>query len=559
MKTRYIIIFLFAVFFSSCSDFLVENPTTQLTPDEIYNSAGTADAALTGCYATLATYDYYNYRFYYLTETASGVFATTRANVADVTLGSLEVATNDNHNEKVFNAIYKSIGSANEILYYLGLPDNKLTAATRNRIRGEASFIRALNYFNLVRMYGKASLITVPAQNYEETQVPRSSVVAIYNQIIADLDSAYNWLPANGSQAVGRPHRYAPMAMLAKVYLTMATTDSVPDNITMGSHSFAKTSCWDSAYVKAKTVIDSKAYTLVKSYANVFGAANKNSTESIFELQMSVLAGGNRLTEVLLPDGISLLPNATNSSQRGKTRPNKEAWDLFELKDPRRKATFVDSLFYKTNGASVKCYPVVTSGTASNATVGRDTEYPFLKKYVDPNFTTTSNCNFVVYRYADLMLVFAEAANEIGKTSEAVDQVNLLLERARDANGDGVPGVTETTPANWASTITQNDFRTKIMYQRLVELLGEGDDFFTTHRRKDFFRTIVNNHNTKLNNIKMPTGVTLTREAYLSGRYIYFYPATEDKISRNMLLPYPLTEINNNQAISQSDQNYGYN
>lgn len=551
MKSKYIILFLLAVAFTSCENFLEENPTTQLTPEQIYNSANTADAALNGCYATLATYDYYNYRFYYVTETTSGLFATTRANVADITLGSLEVATNDNQNEKVFNAIYKSIGSANEILFYLNKPDNQLTAAVRNRIKGEASFIRALNYFNLVRMYGKASLITTPALTYEDTQMPRSSVISLYKQIISDLDSAYTWLPENGTQAVGRPHRYAPMALLAKVYLTMATTDSITTP--------EKATYWDSAYVKAKKVVyldDNvtlrNAYTLVPTYANLFGAANKNNSESIFELQMSVLAGGNRLTEVLLPADINLLPKASNSSQRGKTRPNKEAYDLLNTTyagDPRKEATFVYNSFTTNANKAVKCYPAVTNGTATSVNNGRDTEYPFLKKYVDPNFTTTSGCNFVIYRYADLLLVLAEAANELGHTAEAVDYVNMVLTRAR---------ATGTSPANWASTLTQTELRTKIMNERLIELLGEGDDWFTTHRRKDFFKTIVDNHNAKLNGLTLPTGITITKEAYLSGRYIYFYPADEQRINRNMLLPYPLTEINNNQAIPQTDQNYGY-
>lgn len=547
MKFIYILIAIVGMALASCQDFLIEEPTTQLTSEEIYNSASTANAALNGCYGVLASYDYYGYRFYYLTETTSGLFTSTRTPTADMAMASLEVSTNDVHNEKLFNAIYKAIGGANDILYYLNLPDNQLDPATRSRIKGEASLIRGLCYFNLVRLWGACSLVTQPATSYAETQVKRSSVVDVYKQIIQDMDSAYVWLPENGTQQAGRPHRYASKAMQAKIYATMATCDSIPSNLRAGY--------WDSAYVKAKEVVFSPdgsvrgAYKLLPLYTSLFTASNRNTAESILEIQMSVLAGGLKVTEATLPKSTILMPNAAVSTQSGKTRPNKEVYDLMNTTypgDPRKDAAMLYNSYTTATNTVVKCYPTVTTS--------KDTEFPFLRKYADQNFTTSSACNFVVYRYADLLLTLAEAANETGRTSEAVTYVNWVLMRARDKNGDGIYAATETSPANWLSTISQVDFRSKIMDERIIELIGEGEDWFTTHRRKDYYVKTITRHNDRLNAISTDP----TIQSGFSAKAIFFYPATEEKIKRNMLLPYPVNEINNNEAIPQTDQNYGY-
>lgn len=568
MKINYIILLSLSIFFSSCQDFLEETPTTQLTSEQIYNSPTTALGALNGCYSILGSYDLYAYRFYYLTETASGLFTSIRTNVSDNALASLNVATNDIHNEKVFIANYATIGIANDILYNLHLPQNHLDSLTKAKVIGEASFIRALCYFNLVRMYGRVSLVTQPVTSNADAQKPRSSIISIYKQIISDLDTSFVKMPEVGSQEPGRPHRWAAKALEAKVYLTMATCDSIKAE--------DKTGCWDSAYVKAKQVVYvdyqsatptqlRSAYSLVKqkstptpatyftTFSNLFGTASKNNAESIFEIQMSITQGGLKVTDATYPKGYEWMYSSYNNNQMGKMRPNKEAYDLYQAADPRRAAFFIPSTYYAWAVATGTTVPVKKVNYCYPSTELAATDFPYLNKYIDPNFSTGSSCNFVVYRYADLLLVLAEAANELGKTVEATTYVNWIQLRARDKNGDGLAiGSSEATPAYWSTTLSQDAFRTKIMYERVIELFGEGEDWFTTHRRKDFFTIIVNNHNAKLDGLTTDPAI---HNAFPS-RFLFYYPV--DKIDRNMLFPYPSTEISNNEAIPQTDQNYGY-
>jgi hypothetical protein len=553
MKIKYISLILLTSLFFSCKDFLVEAPTTELSGDQIYSSQSTTLSVLNGCYSILASYDFYNYRFYYLTESSSGLFTSVKNNPADITVTSMLIPTNDLGTEKVFYSNYRAISVANDIIYNLSKPENKLDSTFKVKVKGEASFIRALCYFNLVRLYGGVSLITKPevdADGIRITSTPRSSASTIYNQILTDLKSSFLGLPENGLELKGRPNRYASKALMAKVYATMATCDSITSPL--------KASYWDSAYVKAKEVVYTdaagvnlrNAFTLVKPYAALFDVKNKNSSESIFEIQSSSLDGGIMLSQLTLPSGISLMPNAVGGTQWAKIRPNKETYDLISTtypNDPRLEASLISSYSKTTDPTkSTKVYPTVGTST--------DSEYPYLKKYVDPGYASSSNCNFVVYRYADLLLILAEAANELGKTAEAVKYVNMVLLRARDKNGDGISTASEPSPANWLPSLSQSDFRTKIMYERIIELAGEGEDWFTTHRRKDFFKLIVDNHNTKLNSISMDPDLQATFPA----RFIFYYPSDQLSLDRNLHLPYPATEIANNEVIGQNDQNYGY-
>lgn len=532
------------VMLTSCQDFLEEKPTTQYSAAEIYNNSKTVESALNGLYSTLISYENYGYRLYYTTQSTSGIFTTTKQPAGDLALGRLEIATNDNNVEKTYMGQYATIGVANDILYYLNQPDNQLAAPQRNKVIGEASFIRALSYFNLVRLFGRVSLITTPVMSYQESQTPRDSVVRIYRQIIRDLNTAWATMPAptDGSlMKAGRPHKYAAKAMLAKVYLTMATSEELTNEQKVGA--------FDSAYAYAKAVYDANVYSLVPKYSDLFLTTKKNSLESIFELQFNALVGTMRLTETTMPGGSILIPNSDGSNW-GKTRPTLAAYDRFTETypgDPRLAATFLGSPYtVLTAGVQKikKCYPEIPTGA------DRREYMPYIRKYVDPTYNGGSNCNFMVYRYADLLLILAEAANELGHTDEAIGYANLVLKRARDSDGNGSISATELVPADWAAGLSQAQVRDKIMIERQIELLGEGNDWFNTHRRFDYYKQIIARHNTRLTTMPVWTGVTVLG--------VFKYPDTEDLMKKNLLLPFPANEIIRNEAIPQDDQNYGY-
>jgi hypothetical protein len=544
MKKIYLFLLLVVTFTTtSCDGFLVQEPTTSLDQMSAYESVASADAVLNGCYATLGEYDYFGYRYMHVLSITSGAWTSTRSNEIPTT--SMQIQVNDVHVEKMYAAYYASIGVANDILK--NLPLSTIDKANKDRIMGEAYFIRAMTYFNLVRQFGKVPLVVKPVESYSEAHIGRTDTALVYQQIIDDLDSAFVRLPAPGSNAAGRPNKYAAPALQAKVHVTIAGNDPLSPN-------------WKKAYDAATTVYTSTTYRLLRPFTAVFDIANKNSAESIFEIQFGASIMSLKLTNVTLPLRNTLTPSSTGGTQWGKTRPNKEVFDMFVNTypgDPRIDGSFLHTSYTKMDLADksktlqVNIYPN-TSNTTANGSLkanGDDKEYPFIKKFVDPAITTeASSCNFIYYRYADLLLILAEAANEIDKTDEAIGYVNELLARARDKNGDFVEDATELSPAAWPTGLSKDEVRTKIMTERQIELCGESDEWYTFRRRgADYLKTIVDRHNAHPH-VNKPT----------PAKYVYKYVATDIDIKRNLKFPFPPAEITRNESIADTDQNFGY-
>lgn len=526
-------LFLLGSIFTSCDSFLEEQPTTEMDREAIYATEAGANSILNGCYATMTAYDYFGYRYFHTVSITSGLWVSTRSN--EIPMTSLQILPNEVNIEKLYSGVYKTIGVTNDILAYL--PESKIDSTVKSTILGEASFIRALSYFNLVRLYGKVPLYIKPVTSFEEAQQPRAAVTDVYAQIIADLEDAFRMLPAPAKQKGGRPHRYAAKALMAKVYVTMAGNEE-------------SSPYWQKAYDAALQVKNEGQYRLVTPFTNLYGADHKNTAESVFELQFSAVQGGLNLTQVTLPQGNPFTVNSTGGNQWGKTRPSKQMYDIMAAaypNDPRIDASMLHTKYYNIEKLKdINIYPSTKKTQGQN---NDDLEYPFITKYIDKGFTTTSNCNFVYMRYADILLLLAESANEIGNTTEAIELVNSLLDRARDKNGNGVIETTEVSPLAWDMSLTKEDVRTKIMRERLIELVGEADEWYTVRRRgPEALKAVITGHN---NHVAIKDKPELPK-------YVYRFPEDEQSVLRNMLLPFPLSEITTNEAIPQDDQNFGY-
>ena len=158
-KFSYILLLMMGLFITSCDDFLKETPKTQLESDGIYNSKGSANAALAGMYAKLSDYNYVGFNYFHVVSTTSGLGVSIKAN--DVNLTSMKILTTDVNVTNMYSGMYEVVKVANDIV--AGMANSTIAdVQERNRIEGEARFVRALTYFNLVRLFGKVSLITVP-------------------------------------------------------------------------------------------------------------------------------------------------------------------------------------------------------------------------------------------------------------------------------------------------------------------------------------------------------------------------------------------------------------
>lgn len=545
MKTlKYILLSCTMIAFTGCDDFLVETPKTSIEKEGVYNSLSSAKAALAGCYASMAGYNYTGFNYFHVLNVTSGMGVSIKAN--DVNLTTMNILPTDVNMTNAYNGMYETVRVANDIID--GMAESKITnEAEKNRITGEACFMRGLTYFNLVRMFGKVSLVTRPVTNYAEAQVPRAEVSKVYEQIISDLEAAYDMLPLPADKVEGHPHKYAAQALLAKVYLTMAGNDETSEY-------------WQKAYDAALDVYQNGQYKLVRPYEKLFGSPNKNNEESIFEIQFSASVNSGRTTETTFPVGHELMSNiATQGKSWGKTRPTQLAFHQFEEGDPRREASFVYGQYTNifeanANKKTVLLFPTTKKdGTKNKMTYKQgDSEYAAWKKYYDPTMTATaSNANFVFYRYADLLLVLAEAANEIG-SADAATYLNEVLNRARDANGNGIIEEDEVYPLPFEES-DKAAMRERIFRERLKELTGECDEWYTVRRRgAEYLKKIMEEHNAYVDEWYASQEITALP------KFVYKYKVTDETVKKNLLFPFPADEINKNEHIGQEDQNYGY-
>ncbi|GAA4453604.1 RagB/SusD family nutrient uptake outer membrane protein [Nibrella saemangeumensis] len=303
----------------------------------------------------------------------------------------------------------------------------------KKRIVGEAKFLRALMYFNLVRVFGDVPLvvkeITDPQEGYTFGRTPAAEV---YNQIIKDLTEAEAALPATYTGVnVGRATRGAAKALLGKVYLTQKK--------------------YAEAAQKLKEVIDSGTYELLPNYADVFRASNKNHKESIFDVQYKKgnIGEGSGFANAYAPE------NSGNAVIQfgggGNNRPTPDMVQAYEPGDTRKDVSLATSY-------------VNASGTKI--------DYNFVRKFRDtPVVNGDSEDNWPVLRYADVLLMYAEALNEQGRPAEALPYLNQIRKRA---------GLAEKTLAD---TGAQAAMRQAIEQERRVELAFEG------HRWFDLVRT----------------------------------------------------------------------
>jgi starch-binding outer membrane protein, SusD/RagB family len=518
MKNIYQIFTAITLFFvvTSCKkNSLDEVPYSFISDDALYNTNAGCEAALNGCYNAMADYGGFGAGYPTIMSIAGGGFYTTQGPASDMNALAFGANTLWLTNNSPWDAFYKAIAVANDII--LKVPQGNAVDSIKRKTIGEAYLLRAINYFNLVRMFGGVPLHTEPP-TANSVHKARATVQQSFDLIIADLEKAKTMM---GAVAVkGRPTKYAAWALLGKVYIQMAGNDNTSPN-------------WAKAKTELLEVIARGGYSLVSNSELLISPTNENSSESIIEIQYTNNASGpnGQHCNFYTPSQTSFTPLAQNGPF-GRNRVNKDIYDRHKTQyptDPRIDAYYIDSSVRLLNGTTQTIYPLI-----NNAQRG----WPYLKHYVDPTYTATySNRNFVYLRYADILLSLAEVENELTGPANAYNYVNLVLRRARDRFGNGTS--IATTPADW-SGMTQDQFRDRIMRERRYELVGEFHIWYDVRRRgqTEFFNFLTehNNH---------PTFSVGNDKTYpLNARYL--------------LLPIPEKEINLNFLIDPSNQNPGY-
>ena len=516
----------------SCNDFLDEQPQTTITSAAVFGDDSSALAAETGVWACVCQYNYYAQIFWEAHNLNSTEYTSIITNGAYPTqLAGMTSGASLGTYKDIYLCAYKSINAIN-VMLDKSSSSNDISASVKKTISASGHLLRAMLYFNLVREFGPVPLVTGSITKLEEAHVGRSSKEDVYSQIINDLDVAFNNLPEPGSNRTGYPHKWAAKALLAKVYLTMANGED-------GSPYWQK--CFDTA----REVYEAGVYSLVRPFADLWDPAKENSVESIIEFQLSEDTDG-RLMSVNMPQAVELIPKVTFNGNTARIRLMPEIYDDFIEKypdDPRIEVSILHTGFTrKTNAnggtAEVKIYP----------NMGGWSNFPFCRKFLDTNSVGVKGANnFVYMRYADLLLILAESANELGR-NDAKGYVDEVLDRARDANGNGVIDSGEVQPSAWTSGMSKEEFRDAVMQERRFELIGECHSWFDERRRgEDYLKKCFEHHNAH----KM-----LTTHAGKAG--VYRFSTEPDDVKKFMLWPIPADEITNNSGISQEDQNFGW-
>jgi len=438
---KYIILILVTFMSVACSkDFLEKAPLDSINTANFFQTKEDAITAINGAYQPLQWPKLYNMRMW-TTDIMAGNSIVGAGGGTDGIETQDEanfVTTTDNPGVlDLWRGPAPGILRCNIILQKV--PDMNIDKDLKNRIIGEAKFLRGLYYFILVRFFGDVPLITVPQEPGDNLRPQRTDKAKVYEQIIADLTDAEQLLPPRSDYSgndIGRASKGAAAGMLAKVYLTLGQWDKV---------------------VSLANEVESLGYALNPNYADNFDVNNKNSVESLFEIQYTANAGEDFWSNENQSSWLSTFTGPRNSNMVaggwGWNQPTQEFVDSYEPGDLRKDVTILYDGCPQFDGMDYD---------PGYSTTGYNLRKFLVPKSIAPSYDN-SPMDFPVLRYADVLLMKAEALNNLGKTTEAEAPLNEVRARA------GLPAVTG---------LSQADFKVKVLHERRMELAFEGQRWF---------------------------------------------------------------------------------
>ena len=424
---------LFCLLFISfgCTDaFLDREPISEVTEGNFFQTGADAEAA------TVAAYDALQSEFYIFDRFTNGDVVADNCyaggdNPNNFQLDEFTVTTNNVNVERDWAYLYEGISRANAVLDNVGnINSPDLTDERKDQILGEARFLRAMHYFQLVNLYGGVPLILEKVNSTDPDVVfqPRASAADVYAAIITDLEVSMNSLPATWANRQERATKGAAQALLAKAY----AHQPVPD--------------WAAVKSNAEAVINDYEYDLLPNVNSLWDGSRENSVESIFEVQY--IGGGN---EANWGPQLWLPPSLTGDNWRKFNTPTNDL---------------------------IAAYDNAGDATRKNASIKMEAGLP----WQDPNYPTgvipfpfkqrrangwSSPNNFILLRLADIVLLAAEANTQLNELDAARTQLNRIRNRVN------LPNI----------TINDQQLLLDAIYaERRLELAFEGHRWFDLKR-----------------------------------------------------------------------------
>ncbi|MFT4072557.1 MAG: RagB/SusD family nutrient uptake outer membrane protein [Dysgonamonadaceae bacterium] len=578
---KYIIIaalFLGGLSFTSCSDFLTEKPDSSIGPEQVGDSDDAVDIWVTGVYNVWLNTAFLYDQFPLVLEKDNDYISGPDWSMAYLGAGNFQNSSSEV--DAMWKNLYALVERSNLAIKYISAMSNA-TESYKNNALGELYFQKAFAYFLLTRAYGEIPLSDKAISDGGDANMPRQSISNVYTEITSLLEKAIPLMYTidNKSYSAGHVSAGTAAGLLAKVYATMGsgslsnaqmtirsgaatstngdvTTLTYPvsktftKDVVAGYEAFNSQECYTKAAKWAKAVMDGEygTYALLP-YSSLWSKANRHASEFMFSIETVSNNANYHMGVGVYFNGVL---NSSSRISTGHWLGNRYHWYcLFDANDYRivtgvqhrfvyeYQASYNNGFYYP----NTEEYTLKATGMDANGNKVADPVYPFndgiqygynlgyeclafTTKYQDVTDHTTINQDapWPFLRYADVVLIYAEAQNELGNSSDAISALNLIRERSNatlaKTTGDG-------------ALTSQLAIRSAIFEERAKELACEGD------RRWDLIRWGVYLQAMNAIGGYDESGVYKTRTA------------------KNLLYPLPTTEVDNNSSITTN--NPGWN
>lgn len=498
---------------SGCAD-LDQTPLSSIDRDQFYGSKEDIESAIRGIYEEFTEdgfYGIYNNQSIYINDLQSDYAkAGSQTNTVDIhNLSNFQVQPTNIFVHYAWQNHYIGINRANVVIDKVEQAD-WLDGQSRDNYVAEAKFVRAVYYFNLVRYFGGVPLVL---HDGEGEGAPRNSVDEVYHQIVSDFEAAEK-LPSGYTTLDSKGNPEAASAFLSKVYLVWAQTNS--DEGKANQQAF-----YQKAVEYADKVIASGKYGLVDKFIDNWAVDKKNGKEHIFSIEHD---------RAINPNVSGHCTFATNwQDDEPVLLPTSDRYyNEFDPNDQRRDASYAKRLYNPNTGEDYVF------------TIPRFRKYIDSLNYDNPNSYGNSagqSTNTTVLRYAEVLLIKAEAENELyGPTAAAYDAINQVRRRAYWSPYTN----TELQPTDGTaldlSGLTKEEFRDALRSERRKEFVLEGQAWFDLIRWRILVTFVKSNTSDTANDS--------------------YYRKNNNVSVRNYLLPLPVDQIILNPNLTQ---NWGYN
>ena len=447
-----------ALLAAGCLD-LNEVPSDFVAPENFYKNQADAIAAVNSVYASFinlqvfSSNNYVGRNFWMLVEYPTE-YVTSRLSATNERslIGTFHTQFNSSHNYLIFywQAAYAGINRANAVIERV--PAIEMDETRKNQVIAEAKFLRALHYYWLAGMFGGVPLKLTETKAIDEEPLPRATAAETWAQIAKDLTEAATALPNSwpGSD-FGRATKGAALTLLGKSYMQSAAT--VPE---LRPANFNKA-------IEAFRQVQALGYGLAPNYGSLFDGTNERSNEIIFSFQNIRVDGyGGHKTEWFSP---ITAPPVWPAGAQNQFQAERPFYESYAANDQRKAATWLTSF---TNAGKTVTW-AWTSGIQTSANYGSTGPVP--RKFVDWGSADSGSdgIDYVILRYADVLLSLAEAINETGgPTAEAYGFVDQVRQRAGLA---GLP-----------TGLSQAQFKDAVFLERKYELALELHGVFDMRR-----------------------------------------------------------------------------